>query len=135
MTSLAMLLAQRDRWERLGDQFSGRNAEIHPGEIAVILGSLAAAALGIWLLYAVSRWQEGKMGRPRPGRLFRDLCRTHRLNRWERAVVRSAAEAAGARQLAEAFVRPEMFHQAPPAAQEKPAAYNQLRRKLFPELG
>lgn len=136
MNATNMLLAQRHNWERLGDRFSGKHAEVNWEELLVLLACLIGSAVVIWLLYAATRWQEARLRRPNPRRLFRELCRAHRLNRWERRVLRELAESAAARQPAELFVRPDAFRPAPlpRLATERPAAFEQLRRKLFPEL-
>ncbi len=136
MTHLPMLLAQRANWERLGDRFSGKSAEVNPWELFVLLLAMAGAGLLIWLLHRVAKWQEGRVRKPNPRRLFNELCRTHRLGGWERRALRALAEGLGAQQPAEVFLRPEAFEleALPEMASGRPAALEKLRRKLFPEL-
>lgn len=132
----AMLLAQRANWERMGDRFSGEAAELQTGELLTLLAVMIGAGVLIWLLRFAARWQEGRSRRPNPRRLFSDLCRAHRLNRWERKLLREMGEGLGLRQPAEVFVRPDAFRATPlpPEAESKPAAFKQLQRKLFAEL-
>ena len=124
--SPAWLLAQRENWERLGDRFSGDAAEVNYQELGMLLAVAVGGALVIWLLRSVARWQEGRSRHPNPRRLFRDLSRVHRLNRWERRVLRALADAVGLRQPAEVFVRPDAFRVNPlpaEAADDAPRAW------------
>lgn len=136
MSQLA-LLAQRDKWERLGDRFSGEAAEFNLQELLVLLVAALAAGALIWLLRAAARWQEGRSRQPNPRRLFNDLSRAHRLTRWERRALRELGESLGVRQPAEVFLRPDAFrlNPLPPEAAKKPIALKQLYKKLFPEVG
>lgn len=135
MSSTIFLLAQRHNWERLGEQFSGSNAKLQPRDILMIVAAVAGAALLVGVLSLAARWQEGRIAKPNAGRLFRELCRAHRLNRWERRVITTLAEEIGARQPAEVFVRPDAFEGSAIAAfGDRPAALQQLRIKLFGDM-
>ncbi|TWT75999.1 hypothetical protein Pla123a_27850 [Posidoniimonas polymericola] len=132
----ALILAQRANWERMGDRFSGEAAELQTEELLTLLAVVVGAGLLIWLLRVAARWQEGRLKRPNPRRLFNDLCRAHRLNRWERKLLREMGEGLGLRQPAEVFVRPDAFRASPlpPDAEAMPVAFKQLQKKLFAEL-
>lgn len=131
-----LLLAQRDNWERLGDRFSGQNAEIDLHELGVLLLGLVAAGALIWLLHRLAKWQEGRALSHNPKRLFRDLCRSHRLSGWQVKVLRAVSEAVGLQEPAEVFVRPEALkvENLPDDWEKHRADVDSLRRRLFTEL-
>ncbi|MEM7516704.1 MAG: hypothetical protein AAF368_07250 [Planctomycetota bacterium] len=127
---LVWLLAQRDRWERLGDNFSGDNARIDLGEIGWLVAVGAGAVLALWWLSTLAERLEGRATfRPNPGKMFRELCGAHGLNRSQRTLLRRLAEAAELDHAATLFVREELFD-----SQRLPAeadALLELKQKLF----
>lgn len=136
MMSPAWLLAQRHRWERLGDRFSGDHAKLDNQELLLIGLMVVGGAAVIVALARLAKWQENRRLRPNPARLFRDLCRAHGLSGAERKTLRALAEACGARQPAEVFLRPELFRResALRHAGAQAAVIDRLRRKLFAGL-
>lgn len=107
--SLPWLLAQRSRWERLGDSFSGEEAELSSQEILLLIAMAVCALLGLWLLRRLAGEQSLLAARDRPKRLFRDLCRAHQLSRTERAALRQFGESHFPDDAARIFLAPELF--------------------------
>ncbi|MEM6655925.1 MAG: hypothetical protein AAF596_08995 [Planctomycetota bacterium] len=125
----AWLLAQRHNWERLGDQFSGKNAKFDLGEVGWLVTLAAGAIVALWVLDRVAKRFEGRAGRPNPGRLFRELCRAHRLKRRERSLLRRLASATGQEHAANLFVRADLFD--PATLPDDADALQSLRGRLF----
>ncbi|MEM8864428.1 MAG: hypothetical protein AAGF31_02645 [Planctomycetota bacterium] len=103
------LLAQASNWQRMGDRFSGSHAQFDWGDGLSLFAVFAGAGLLIWLLHWASRHFDGKSSRPNPGRLLRDLCRTHGLSGRQRSLLVQLAEATDVEHACELFLRPELF--------------------------
>lgn len=128
-------MAQRHNWERMGDRFSGKHAELDMGEIGVIIAACAAAGLLLWLLQWAAKWQEGKLDSPSPGRLFRDLCRAHKLRWRERRLLKQLASDTNVDHPVELFLKPEAFNigRIPASLEAKATAVVSLSERLFAE--
>jgi hypothetical protein len=104
----------------------------------VLLGFVLIAALlvGLWAVLQVSalRGRRGSYNSPR--RLFRSLCRAHRLSWSQRWLLGRLARAHGLAHPAQLFVDPEYFDEPRLAAGLRPKAQRlrQLRDRLFAGL-
>lgn len=134
MTQLQiLLLAQKDVWKSLGNRFSEENATVSSGDIVSIVAACAGAAMLIWLLARLAKWQEEAAKKPNPQKLFSDLARLHKLTKHQQTLVQQLAEANSLPQPSIVFVRPDLFDAAlrvdlPDSAAEQLEA---LRDRLF----
>lgn len=130
-----ILLAQRHNWQRLGDRFSGSNAKLDVGELVAILAACIVAGLLLWLLQWTAKWQEGKLDSPSPGRLFRDLCRAHKLRFKDRRLLKRLAQGSHIDHPVELFLKPEAFNigRIPADLEHQATAILALAERLFAE--
>lgn len=128
-TALGGLLAQRHNWERLGDRLSGDNANLQLSELGWIVAFIVAVLLLVWWLQRLTQVFEGRTARPQPGRLFRELCRAHSLNRSERLLLNNLATATGQEQAVHLFMRCDLFDESKLPGEA--TALAELREKLF----
>lgn len=103
------LLAQQANWVRMGDAFSGENAELSVYDVLGVVGFFAVVVLLVSYLYAVVQRRERGVPYNRPKRLFRELCRAHHLKRSDEKLLRQLAHEWQLNQPAELFVRPDCF--------------------------
>ena len=132
ITTHIMLLAQRDRWERLGDRFrSGRSFD--GGDLAIWVGILAAVALTMFWLSRHVRQQETPRASRNPRTLFRELCSAHGLNRDQRRLLTQLADAHQLPHPAALFLEPERFapEHVPSALKQDGRRLATLRKRLF----
>ena len=93
----------------------------------------AAAGLAIALVvYAFDRFYRIRSTtQPNDKWLFQDLCRAHNLNRASVRLLQRVARHARLKQLAEVFLRPELFRGQSAFSQRDQARLEQLRGQLF----
>jgi hypothetical protein len=127
------LWAQSGRLDELGRKFS--TSEFGWGDVlALLLAAGLLVALGL-LLRVLARWQGQVRPCYAPERLFRSLCRAHRLDRQQRRALQQLAAAHGVSQPALVFVSPQWFEltELPPPLAEQVELLRGLRRQLFGE--
>ena len=94
----------------------------------------AAAGLAIALVcYAFDRFYRNRPASSEPNdrRLFQDLCRAHSLNGASVRLLHRVARRTRLKQVAEIFVRPELFRGQIAFSQRDQARLEQLREQLF----
>lgn len=129
-------LAQREVWSRLGDRFSGKNAQFSASDWAMLIGVVLLAVAFIWGLRWIQQLQAGRRTSNQPRHLFDDLCAAHRLTRRERRLLRRMAVEAGFEVSAQLFLSPECFEDRDLAAEcgIDSATLLELQHKLFAGL-
>jgi hypothetical protein len=116
-------------WGRFDDQRAGFGAT----EITIIVSAtvlfLAVAISSYWR----ARRQRQVFWHDSSSRLFRELCRAHRLNLASKRLLKRLASAHGVESAADLFIEPEYFESANPPAALKSSAdeLRQLRHRLF----
>jgi hypothetical protein len=129
-------LAQRETWERLGDRFSGHNAELQTADLL----SVAAVACGALLFILLLRWlhglQEGRRKSNHPRHLFGDLCSAHRLGYADRHRLQLLATAHELDSPGVLFLRPDYFRedQLPEELMEEAGDFERIASKIFARL-
>ena len=128
-----LLLADRSRWERLGDGFSGEAAKLSIGEVLGLVGVAAALALLISILHGFARRQDSGRTINSPQRLFGQLCRAHRLRWRDRRLLKRMAEFGRINPPVLLFVKPDQFPQdaGGEGLLDDAADVDALRRRLF----
>lgn len=136
VSSAFLPVAQREVWTRLGDRFSGKNAEFDSGDFMSLAGVAALAMAFVWLLKKLQEWQQGRRKSNEPRHLFADLCSAHQLRWSERRALRKLVAEADLQMNALAFVYPDLFQdeQLIAACGAKPAVIEKIRTKLFAGL-
>lgn len=134
--SSCWLLGQASNWRRMGDQFSGRGADLSTGELFLVVAVFAGAGLLLWLLHWAANRHEQRLRKPNAAGLFRELCRSHSVSRMDRTTLRLLAEAAQLDQPAEIFLRPDLFEREnlPPAMRGDAKAVTAIGNLLFSDL-
>ena len=133
--SPALLGDQGNILRSMARGFHGKDAELDLGTVLSCLLIATAFVLAIWLL---SRWttQKERAGSYHsPRRLFRDLCRAHRLDRSQRWLLRRLARLRQLPQPAALFLMPECFASATLSGelQAQSAALEAIRARIFGE--
>jgi hypothetical protein len=97
---------------------------------------IVALLLGCWAVLQVWAIRARARNANSPRRLFRGLCRLHRLSWSQRRLLRQLARARGLAQPAQLFVGPEYFDesQLTPALRGKIQWLRRLRQQLFAGL-
>jgi hypothetical protein len=105
------LLAQRTRWEHMGDRFSGEHARLSGGEAMLIVGGGVLFILAIVLLHRAALDSHGRFAFASNSsrRLFGELCRAHQLGYARRRLLKRLAAARGLSNSALLFVEPQWF--------------------------
>lgn len=131
--NFAWLLADRSRWERLGDAFTEENARLTMNELLALAGIGVAGLVLIVVLMVLARRQDEQRPYHDPERLFRQLCRLHRLTRKDRQLVRNLAGECGLELPSLMFVQPERFETAELVEQDvnRQDRIRRLRGQLF----
>jgi len=133
---LELPLAQRETWERLGDRFSGRNAEVQWAD----LFSVGAVVCGAILFFFLLRWlhglQEARRKSNDPRHLFNDLCSAHQVGYADRHRLYLLASAYDLASPGVLFVRPDYFRsgQLPEELFEDAEPLEELAKRLFAGL-
>ena len=134
LARFAMLIAQSPDDYRVWGRFDDQPVTSGIPQWMLIMGGtaplLAVIALVQGLLSSRRRhefWQDNSP------RLFRDLCRAHRLDLANRQLLKKLAAVRGVERTAELFVEPHHFEAAdlPPALQASARELHQLRHALF----
>jgi hypothetical protein len=68
-------------------EFQQRQAESNPVQLLLLLATVVLVLWLVWLLGQVLAPNEKRNYSPRPKRLFYELCRAHRLTRWQSALL------------------------------------------------
>jgi hypothetical protein len=116
-------------WGRFDHQ--GPASEIEPLLVLCSGMILLATVVAIW--YRLTRHSTNAFEANSPPRLFRELCRAHRLSRPHRRLLKHLAAARGLSSPASLFVRPECFDldQLPSEVKLYADELNKLRAQLF----
>ena len=127
------LIAQRANWERMGDRFSGKHAELNVSDILTLLGLVACLALILLMLHRFSGGSGGRLGGNSRARLFGELCRAHGLGFAARRLLKRLAASRGLESPAMVFVAPGCFNTVDLATELKPSLneVERLRARLF----
>lgn len=127
------LWAQPGRLDELGRKFA--SSQLGWGDVlAILLAAASLVALGL-LLRALARWQGHARPCYAPEKLFRSLCRAHRLDRQQRRALQQLAATHRTTQPALVFVDPRLFEPSdlPEPLAQQGELLRQLRRQLFGE--
>ena len=127
-----VILAQRDRWERLGDRF--RTGHRVDWDNLIIWGGLfALVVVAMILLSRHFSQKESRGGTHNPHTLFHELCRAHGLNRGMRRLLMRLAMEHKLEYPASIFLEPDQFaaEQLPETLRSKSMQYAKLRDRLF----
>lgn len=128
-------LADRSKWVRLGDKFSGRNLEWQSEDLYSLIG--LAVAFGVLML--VLRWASKldltTTSRQHKTSAYEDLCLAHRLGWRQKRMLKAAAVELELESAEEFFVRPELFEKgaAPPRAVKNADSWAEIGSRLFEE--
>jgi hypothetical protein len=106
-------LAAADSFRHMGQRFQRHSFAWQPTELALLVGLVALAALGVWLLSRYLRDRE-RIGFNNTHALFAELCRAHHLDRSARRLLSQWARSLQLSTPARLFVEPHHF-QAEPA--------------------
>ncbi len=127
----AAILAQQPRLSELGDRFSRSD----PAQWSRTLLMSGVVLLVLLLVSAAALWLHFRQRRLRncPRRLFRELCRAHRLNKAQQRLLWQLAAAQGLSQPATIFLAPERFdpHHLPERLRGRQREIERVRDRLF----
>ncbi len=104
-----LLLADANRFRSLGNHFRGRRAEVDGGDLLTGLILLGCVVLVGYLLSRLLARQERQRSYNKPAALFRQLCKAHQLDRYQRRLLRELAAAQQVEPAARLFLEPEHF--------------------------
>ncbi len=121
---LAEVLTPGDVFDALGSGFRGDRARFDTSEQLQLLGLLVVVVVGGWVLSRLLARQETLRRTNSPRGLFQELCQAHHLGWRDRLLLSRLAQARGATQAAEVFVRPALF------AGDLPASLQRHRARL-----
>ena len=130
----ALLLADRSLFRDMGAGF--REKREHFDALDLLLWILLA--VGFFVIVGLLSWLLARSDKHQlfnsPRRLFRTLCRSHRLDRPARSLLAQIARIEGIDQPAQLFLEPEYFYRERfhPALEGKRAAIEALAARLFP---
>ena len=127
-----VILAQRDRWERLGDRFRAGH-RVDWDNLIIWGGLIALVVVAMILLSRHFSQKEPRRGRHNPHALFHELCRAHGLDRGTRRLLMRLAVANRLENPASVFLEPDQFarEQLPDKLRSKSKQYANLRDRLF----
>ncbi len=127
------LLAQAGRAVDLGRNFRGSRARFDSGDLLILLLIFASAGLLIWGLSKLLAHQDRAKRCNHPGKLFRDLCRSHGLDRNSRGLLKELAQEQGLDDPSRLFLEPERFNpkNVGRPLQEQQMKIDELRSTLF----
>jgi len=113
-------------WERLGNLLNACSYEL------LILAAVTLLVIGAIIWQTISR-RRREFEYDRPPRLFKELCRAHKLTWSNRRLLIQLAAARGLKGAALLFVEPEHFDvtNIPAALKASAAELRRLRHKLF----
>lgn len=130
---LGILLAQRSRLDNLSDAFRTRPNSTDRDDVLLGLLIVAALVVGIWGLSRLLASRERHQVYSNPRRLFKSLCKAHRLRWSEQWLLWRVARFQRLGDPARLFLEPERFEEAnlsqPLRAQI--ARLKELRNRLF----
>ncbi len=127
------LFAQYSRWERLGDGLHRSRGRVDFIEMLPWLIGLVVMIAVVTAVVAYFRYQDLSKPCNDPNRLFRELCRTHKLDRASCRLLRQLALLTGLPQPAEVFLTPTLFeaNQLPEQLRAEQERVRELRERLF----
>jgi hypothetical protein len=127
-----LLLIGQGHYTDLGNRFRQGGSSFQAGNSLLLLGVLAALVAIVWLVSRyISIYESGGCYSPR--RLFRELCRGHRLGWTDRQLLRQLARWHRLPNAAQLFVEPHRFdlEKLKPVFAEHTAQLATLRDRLF----
>ncbi len=107
--ALSTALAQSPRWQDLGSDFRGRNARFETSDLVYGVLIVVGAIVAVIVLKLILARQEGRQGVNSPRRLFRTLCKAHRLDRRSRGLLRQVARWQRLDHPSRLFLEPDRF--------------------------
>ncbi|MBN1851776.1 MAG: hypothetical protein JW829_03600 [Pirellulales bacterium] len=127
-----LLLAQRDRWERLGDRFQS-DRSIDWENVILWCALTAFFAIGVILLVRFSHRKEKKTRTHDSQELFAELCRAHGLSWKMRRLLLRLAKEQGLSQPVTLFLNPDPFVQdrLPETLRSRSRQLAKLQDRLF----
>lgn len=130
------LIAQQDRFSGLEDRFGGQGAKLQWGDLYMGLALVVAVGIGLFLLSRLAARQERRRTFNSPRRLFRELCKAHRLTPVERRRLKQIARHQQLTQPARIFLEPERLSPAnlSPELKAESQQVAALRKRLFAGL-
>ena len=120
------LLAQRSRWERLGDGFRGQRTRLDTNEAYVSLAIMGVLLIGLVGLGVYALRRDENRPTNSPWKLFGELCRAHQLTWRERSLLKRMARVHQLQQPAEVFLEPRYFD-----ASSLPASLERHRHQIL----
>lgn len=127
------ILAQVSRWERLGDGLHRSRGQTQLADLLPF--GIAAAVIGIAVAIVIAIKKRNDFSKPcnDPQKLFRELCRAHKLNRVSQNLLQQLATTFQLDQPAEIFLQPALFNaeHLPQHLQAEAARLQELRQRLF----
>jgi hypothetical protein len=133
-THWAALFAQSPDDYRVWGRFDNQPSTSGIPQWMLVMGATALLLASIALVNGLlTRRKRREFWQDNSSRLFRDLCRTHRLDSANRRLLKKLAAARGIEHTAELFVEPTHFEVAdlPPALHASARDLRQLRHTLF----
>lgn len=124
-----LLLAKSEVWGR----FDHGRASFGRTEMVLIAGA-TVLVVATWLISNwITRWRNATFMSNSAPKLFRELCRAHRLQMGDRRLLKKLAAARGIENAAELFVEPEHFEAAklPQTLKSSAQELRELRHRLF----
>jgi hypothetical protein len=134
LAHIPAIFAGRDETFRdLGSGFRGDNAQVHTGEILIVVFAALVAIAVFWLLARWARWREGSGVFNDPKQLFRRLAAAHSLGLRERWLLIQASRHVQIPYAACLFLRPDLFDTAAAHSElaDRADDLRAVKRKLF----
>lgn len=103
------LAAEKGLFQRLGDKFRFENAQLDSSDLLVAIVVIGVGMATVWVLATYMRRSERPKTLDNPKKLFQELCKLHRLERHESALLRAVAEAVPLENPAMLFVDPGLL--------------------------
>lgn len=104
-----LLAVEKGVFQRLGDKFRFENAQLDGSDLLVAIVVIGVGLATVWLLATYMRRSERPKIVDNPRKLFQELCKLHRLERHEAALLRAVAEAVPLENPALLFVDPGLL--------------------------
>jgi hypothetical protein len=133
-----LMLAQRSGWRHYGyREYTGIYFESNEREAWIVLGLTALLLVALVVWHFLSSRASGRLPSNSPGRLFRELCRAHRLGASGRRLLKRLALARGLSSPVNLFVEPRYFDSAdlPDEVCQYAEQILRLRKQLFGAIG
>ena len=128
----AFPLAQATGWWEMGRHFREGGSALGPAHLLIVLAVIGGVILLLWLVAHLCQ-RDDKRAYRSPRRLFRELCRAHELNLFDRWLLWRLATAQGLAQPAGIFLESSCFEteRIPSSLAGESERITQLKERLF----